>query len=263
MNQKLIYKLSEVMVEYANKGQLLTYSDLCRICKIDISPRLLGAPLGEISSIAYELGLPLLSALVCNKSTSMPGDGFYQLFVDLKGKSKDPDEAWVKEVADIYACNEWDRLLDYLNPTSNYTMESRIPFSTPDFGGIDKAILIEDQEEEKWEGRRKEVLQRIRDRNHEIVEEAKRLFRIKNGGRLYCEVCGFSFESVYGELGDNFAEGHHKTPLSELPSEGGVTNVEDIAVVCSNCHRILHRRKPYLLVDELKERIKYTFDFAE
>ncbi|MFN3092826.1 hypothetical protein [Bacillus pumilus] len=34
--------------------------------------------------------------------------------------------------------------------------------------------------------------------------------------------------------------------------EGHSTKVEDIAIVCSNCHRMLHRKRPWLNKDQLK-----------
>ena len=60
-------------------------------------------------------------------------------------------------------------------------------------------------------------------------------------GRLRCEVpnCGFDFEAVYGRLGTGFAEVHHLRPLADMdaPVE---TTLDDLAVVCANCHRMIH-----------------------
>jgi putative restriction endonuclease len=57
-----------------------------------------------------------------------------------------------------------------------------------------------------------------------------------------------------GEIGEEFVEGHHTVPVSEL-KEGQKTRVEDIALVCSNCHKMLHRRRPWLSKEELKKLI--------
>lgn len=55
-----------------------------------------------------------------------------------------------------------------------------------------------------------------------------------------CQVCGFNFERVYGELGREFAESHHRIPLAKL--RGSVkTQLRDLVTVCANCHRMLHR----------------------
>jgi len=57
---------------------------------------------------------------------------------------------------------------------------------------------------------------------------------------LKCDVCKFSFIERYGDLGEDFIEGHHIIPLASL-EEGQRTKPEDIALVCSNCHRMIHR----------------------
>jgi 5-methylcytosine-specific restriction protein A len=53
-------------------------------------------------------------------------------------------------------------------------------------------------------------------------------------------VCGFDFAGVYGPRGSNFCEVHHLKPLSDVHSEVE-TRLQDLAIVCSNCHRMLHR----------------------
>jgi 5-methylcytosine-specific restriction protein A len=60
-------------------------------------------------------------------------------------------------------------------------------------------------------------------------------------GKVKCEVpsCGFDFEKQYGEIGRGFAHVHHLRPLAEVagPIE---TRLEDLAVVCPNCHAMIH-----------------------
>jgi 5-methylcytosine-specific restriction protein A len=69
-------------------------------------------------------------------------------------------------------------------------------------------------------------------------------------GRLACEVCSFDFEKTYGERGRGFAECHHTLPLSTGVRQ---TRLSDLAIVCSNCHRMIHRRSPLLSLDELRQ----------
>ena len=90
-----------------------------------------------------------------------------------------------------------------------------------------------------------------RERNPKLISEAKRLFVEKNN-HLFCEVCGFDFVKTYGEIGNNFIEAHHIKPISKM-KEGDRTSLQDIAVVCSNCHRMIHRKKPLLTVEQLKK----------
>ncbi|PGY11982.1 HNH endonuclease [Bacillus cereus] len=88
------------------------------------------------------------------------------------------------------------------------------------------------------------------ERNSKVIPLAKEHFKQQHGGKLFCEICGFDFYETYGELGKDYIEGHHITPVSQL-KEGEKTKIEDIIMVCSNCHRMLHRRKPWLNKKEL------------
>jgi len=66
--------------------------------------------------------------------------------------------------------------------------------------------------------------------------------REKNRGRLLCEVlgCGFDFEKVYGELGKDFAHIHHLKPIADRSSPS-LTRLDDLAIVCANCHAMIHK----------------------
>lgn len=105
------------------------------------------------------------------------------------------------------------------------------------------------------EGKAVERRHKARERNSALIKQAKAIFRQKHNGQLFCEICTFNFHSRYGELGRGYIESHHLIPISELT---GTTNtrVEDIALVCSNCHRMLHRRRPWLGRSELKKLMK-------
>lgn len=74
-----------------------------------------------------------------------------------------------------------------------------------------------------------------------------------------CEICGFDFEQVYGERGKGFIEVHHIKPLYENQNEVIINPEEDLICVCSNCHRMFHRKKdkvptPKELKKELEQR---------
>ena len=104
----------------------------------------------------------------------------------------------------------------------------------------------EEEAETVVEGRVLYSLHRRRERR--LGPEKKRKV-LRETGRLRCEVCGFDFVETYGELGEGFAECHHKRPLHEGLRE---TRLSDLAIVCSNCHRMLHRGERVLSVDELR-----------
>lgn len=93
-----------------------------------------------------------------------------------------------------------------------------------------------------------------RERNSELIENAKRIFNEKHG-KLYCQICNFDFEAKYGELGKDYIEAHHTIPVSEM-EEGHKTTIDEIVLVCSNCHKMLHRKRPWLNADEIKKILK-------
>jgi 5-methylcytosine-specific restriction protein A len=94
---------------------------------------------------------------------------------------------------------------------------------------------------------KKERWHRRSERNPRLAKDAKQYHG------MTCMVCGFNFRDRYGELGDRFIEAHHLTPFAEL--DGRPTQLDprtDFAVVCPNCHRMLHRHSPPLTPTKLK-----------
>ena len=87
-----------------------------------------------------------------------------------------------------------------------------------------------------------------------LIRKAK-LLRLHRTGCLKCEVCGFDFAAKYGAHGKNFIEAHHKIPVAKL--DGKVkTRIVDLALVCSNCHRMLHFGKSLQTVEGLKALLR-------
>lgn len=97
-------------------------------------------------------------------------------------------------------------------------------------------------------------------RTHLQIERDPRLVGAKKKavlaetGRLECEVCGFDFFARYGMSGKGFCEVHHLQPLAQKGRRK--TTLDDLAVVCSNCHRIMHRGRRLLSPQELRRYIK-------
>lgn len=103
------------------------------------------------------------------------------------------------------------------------------------------------------EGKESLKIHILKERNPKLVLESKKIFK-KNNGKLFCEVCGFDFEKKYGEIGKEFIEAHHIKPVSEM-TEGQETKIEDLVMLCSNCHKMIHRKRPWLSKEELKNLI--------
>ena len=124
-------------------------------------------------------------------------------------------------------------------------------------GLIGIQIQIETENIEFLEGRIIEKWHKFRERDPCVIRTAKQNFKIKNKGRLFCEACGFDFEKSYGELGIGFIEGHHMRPLS-IRKKGELTNPNDIAMLCSNCHKMVHKKRPWIdNKEDLKSLIKH------
>lgn len=102
------------------------------------------------------------------------------------------------------------------------------------------------------EGNRRQVVVNLYERDKSIRDKVLAMKR----GRVSCEVCGFDFESVYGKLGKGFIHVHHKKPLFSIGENYHPDIENDFALVCPNCHAMLHRnRKDILTVEKLREMI--------
>lgn len=113
----------------------------------------------------------------------------------------------------------------------------------------------DEEDEEAQEGRLLTRVHKSRERNSALVKKKKKQVLDKTG-KLECIICGFDFVKIYGDLGKGFAECHHTKPLSELVP-GEKTKLSDLSILCANCHRMIHRTKPWLLPHELQSRIKH------
>ncbi len=60
-------------------------------------------------------------------------------------------------------------------------------------------------------------------------------------------ICRFHFELVYGKRGEGLIEIHHTKPLSSKTDEMIIDPKNDLIPVCSNCHKMIHRRQSNLL----------------
>lgn len=70
-----------------------------------------------------------------------------------------------------------------------------------------------------------------------------------------CQVCGFDFQKVFGEIGRGFIQVHHIVPVSEIGKKYQINPIADLRPICPNCHVIMHRRKPPYSVEEMRQLI--------
>lgn len=84
---------------------------------------------------------------------------------------------------------------------------------------------------------RKYAYHRKIERNRTAAKNAKKFH-----GTI-CQACTLDFAERYGEIGEGFIEVHHLKPISAL-EEGIPVKYDvasDFAVLCANCHRMIHR----------------------
>jgi len=107
--------------------------------------------------------------------------------------------------------------------------------------------------DERIEGNSLLAIHKRYERNSSLIKKIKQQ-RLKDDPLLQCDVCGFSFIETYGDAGKGFIEAHHINPLSERDG-AKVTKADEIALLCSNCHRMAHKGDPVYDIDVLKEMI--------
>jgi 5-methylcytosine-specific restriction protein A len=70
-----------------------------------------------------------------------------------------------------------------------------------------------------------------------------------------CKGCDTNLGKLYGELGQDYIEIHHLTPLSSLEAAVIVDPRTDLVPLCPTCHRIVHRRRPPYTIADLRSAL--------
>jgi hypothetical protein len=97
------------------------------------------------------------------------------------------------------------------------------------------------------EGRIVDRMIKRRERKKKIISLKKKQV-LQATKALLCEVCAFDFCEFYGGRGSEYAECHHRVPMSASDAPRR-THLDDLAIVCANCHRMLHQRPPVTVED--------------
>jgi HNH endonuclease len=157
-------------------------------------------------------------------------------------KSQSNFSLGINEIRDAVVIEQLTGLANSIDVSSLIaSLESDLP---PDIDIPDVAVT---------EGLAKYVSHLRRERNRSVLE-AKKAQALAKHSRLLGEVCGFDFGAFYGALGEGFCEVHHTIPLAALDGKR-VTTLAELAILCSNCHRVIHRHKPMPSIPDLKAHI--------
>lgn len=126
--------------------------------------------------------------------------------------------------------------------------------SNPVAGPVDDYFIQDPVELDEAEEGRKRLREHLHtERSAKLVAAFKRQLK-----SFACAACGFDFEKVYGTLGQGFIECHHTVPVSQM-IPGQKTSMSTLVPVCSNCHRMLHRKLSTITVSDLKRLLADQF----
>ena len=245
LNKKAVEVAKALLTLIATGQTKISYSDLSNMTESKPSPYYeMNKLLDAINRRCNHLGLPSISAMVVNKGTDLPGEGFRQLCIDAFGyaPSMTLEEIVDAELKKIQECDSWGKLADSLG--------IKMPY--------DGSKLPEEMEEEVEapivEGAKRTITVNSYERDPRAKKKCKEYY-LKKDGRITCQVCGFDFGKVYGPEYDNMIHVHHIVPVSEIGEEYEVDPVKDLIPVCPNCHMVLHAGAE-ITIDELKMKIR-------
>ncbi len=135
-----------------------------------------------------------------------------------------------------------DKLLDYIKKIeNNFYPESDL--DNQEGNSINDSMYIEGNVEKVYVSKY--------ERNANARKECLKHFGYD------CQVCGFNFEDVYGEIGKSYIHVHHIVPLSKINKEYVIDPIRDLIPLCPNCHSMIHINSiEYLTPNQLKSLIR-------
>lgn len=122
---------------------------------------------------------------------------------------------------------------------------------------VDNVPDVDDLDGEATEGRLLERRHFARERDRRL-RQRKIEAHLEVNPNLVCFTCGFNFQAAYGEHGLGYIECHHVVPLHA--SGETRTRLSDLVLICANCHRMVHRRSPWLTPDQLLDLTSANYD---
>ena len=261
--------------ETATKGYYPVYSFFENGKKIMLS---LGQGYRDIRAKYKSEGNDILISrgiILKNKAGNFEKYGFRNVHGTKITVQKDKErEIWVKSCAfgKIYDVNKLPPNNIFINDLKNML---HIYNNIIQNGGTSELVEntdLEDLEIEKdLSGLEKKALKIHR--KHEkfyIKPDTKFIKKLKKKFNFTCQACNLKFDKIYGKYNKNldYVEAHHIVPKSEILKKISLNqelgrDEKDFAILCANCHRMIHRYGCPSL-EEFREKILIAYkDFLK
>ena len=114
---------------------------------------------------------------------------------------------------------------------------------------------VEAEEISGKEGRLLTRLHVYRERDRIFAKKVRKHHEAATGGRLVCHACSSVPATLYGPRGNFAIEAHHKVPIEQLQPDS-ITLIRDMAMLCANCHRVVHSQRPCLTVEAVAKMVE-------
>lgn len=197
----------------------------------------------EIQTLAYELGLS-------GNANFRNANGVYMKIMNIRSIDPDfPESAGLSSGGHLEK-ELWEEFAADLPALMIAAAAIRTGIVAHQANGRDHTY-DEPEIDDAAEGKLLTRLHRSRERNQKLVNNKKKSV-LRAEGALACEACRFDFGKVYGARGKGFIECHHTKPLADM-KPGDRTKLSELALICANCHRMIHSRKPWLTMEEVKK----------
>jgi len=174
--------------------------------------------------------------------------GSYQFNLELGLTCPAPDNIPWAHIVPV----EWDSVFEPIDILLGAEPLTVLPLSGKRLRRLKAAInrsqkYIEQQEALEGEIYRAETT--FRKRNRALIAAKK----ANSDGR--CDICGFSFKERYGSLNRDCLIAHHIHPIGQRQGSSK-TNLDDIALLCPNCHAAIHTQDPPISLENLRKRLR-------
>ena len=90
-----------------------------------------------------------------------------------------------------------------------------------------------------------------RERCRQLLAAKRRAYKSAHKN-LSCECCGLSEVELQPDIGEACYEIHHIRPIGDR-QVAEITFLDDLAILCANCHRMIHRTNPLISIGQLSQ----------